>query len=131
MATQTKTNGTRGTDGSVIVRLSSSQWIGLLISLVVATAAASTAFYQSLNTLRRDVDNRMIDLDQRWEVRTNMFVHELKDELKDLRSQIPPDWFRNMVEAHTSQLAIIRQEVACIQQQLREIEKLAASKKLE
>ena len=74
--------------------LSTKEWVWLCVVIAGMAAAQMGALYQMSSGLHRD----MLALDTKWQTRATALSSEIRDEIKEVRSQIPPDWFRSMVE---------------------------------
>ena len=80
--------------------LNTSEWVWL----VVVIATASVANMAGLHAISTGLRDEMLDLDSKWQQRSEAMQRDIRSDLKELQQAIPPTWFRDLVSAN--QLAI-------------------------
>ena len=97
------------------VRLASRDWLWLLVVVAGASVANMGALHQISSNLQDD----MLGLDRRWQDRTEALANGIKNDLEAIRSSIPPDWFRQMVDRNQERIDEIERRVDALEAKAR------------
>ena len=82
------------------ISFSTATWI-TLISLIVGGVAANIMLIYNMSG---NVQDRIDKLDLRWQDRTTQMSTRLEKKIDNVADQIPPDWFRSMVEKNSQDI---------------------------
>ena len=96
------------------VRLQTWQLLSMIGGIIVGTLAIVVTFYAQIHALDASFDASIKAADDKWEMRIERVVVELKKDIRDVRNAIPPDWFKSLVDSHTKELASLRSEISSI-----------------
>ena len=84
------------------ISLSVSTWAKLVALVASAVAAFFAMFLQSQATMH--------ELDVKWQNRIVELTREIRHDIKDVETKIPPDWFRKMVEHNKQSIDDLERE---------------------
>lgn len=80
--------------------MTSNEWLAIAIVVATSTASAMAFLYRIRMSIHRD----MLELDARWQARSDRIAESIRRDIESVRKQIPPDWFRSMVEHNTERI---------------------------
>jgi hypothetical protein len=78
--------------------------------LIVIVSGASVTNMGMIYSVSLGLRNDMLELDQRWQDRTEKLTISITEDIKEIRKQIPPDWFREMVDRNTEEIFRLNRE---------------------
>jgi hypothetical protein len=88
------------------IAFSSSTWITLISLITTGVATNLILIYSMAGGLQDRIDS----LDDKWQQRLLVVTAEIKQDIHNVESKIPPDWFREMVENNTREIRDLESE---------------------
>lgn len=87
--------------------LTASTWL----TIIGMIAAAIASNFMLISGMQNTLQSRIDSLDERWQQRIAQVTLDIRKDIKEVEKQIPPDWFRKMVERNSERLDNIESEL--------------------
>ncbi len=83
------------------------QWLGVVAVLIGATLT----HIGSINTINTRFHADLMELDDRWQVRTEKLSRDIREEIRDVRDSSLPGWLQEIVERNTAAIENLQEQL--------------------
>lgn len=105
-------------NGAEIVKLSTRDWIFLIITIAGGTAAVFGMHMRTSGRIAEvsaraavNLQSAITNMDEKWQGRVDALARDFKADLTDIKRSIPPDWFRQMVDDNKRHIELLEQRI--------------------
>jgi hypothetical protein len=105
--------------------MTTKEWVTLILSVITLLSGMtygvhkiSADFHGSMVLMDEKWQERLNKMDDKWQERHTGMQHDITDQIKDLATNNPPAWFKDIVDKHEGRINQLEDEVRSIESRL-------------